>query len=98
MSVNLRRDRPGKCHKGYGKVQLCASFSDRSWYILHWGSGKLEDQGLDAKTWFKENIFDIILPEGPYASDYTAMARARAVGPKYGRVRTPGRNSNQAGT
>lgn len=59
------------------KVALCASFGERSWHLLHWGSGKLEDQGLDIGTWLEEGIFDMIMPEGPTAIDYVAMARAK---------------------
>jgi len=47
------------------KCLLCASFGERSWHLTHWGSGKLDDQGLDIKTWLEEGIFDIIMPEGP---------------------------------
>ncbi len=32
------------------KVRLCASYGERSWHLLHWGTGKLEDQGLDIET------------------------------------------------
>jgi len=66
--VNARKDR---------KVRLCGSFGDRSWHLLHWGSGKLEDQGLDVETWLEEGIFDIIMPEGPTAVDFVAMAKAK---------------------
>ena len=59
------------------KVALCASFGERSWHLLHWGSGKLEDQGLDVETWLKEGVFDMIMPEGPTAIDYVALARAK---------------------
>ncbi len=64
--VNASKDR---------KVRLCGSFGDLSWHLTQWGSGKLEDQGLDVKTWLAENIFDIIMPEGPTAVDYVAMAK-----------------------
>lgn len=57
------------------KVLLCGSFGDRSWHLLHWGTGKLEDQGLDVKTWLKEGLFDIIMPEGPTAMDFVQMAK-----------------------
>jgi len=57
------------------KVLLCGSFGDRSWHLLHWGTGKLEDQGLDVKTWLKEGFFDIIMPEGPTAMDFVEMAK-----------------------
>jgi len=46
------------------KVLLCASYGDRSWHLTHWGTGVLSDQGLDVDTWLKEELFDIIMPEG----------------------------------
>jgi len=57
------------------KVMLCASFGDRSWHLTHWGTGKLDDQGLDVETWLREGIFDMVMPEGPTALDFVAMAR-----------------------
>jgi hypothetical protein len=66
-TVNAKKDR---------KVLLCASFGDRSWHLTHWGSGTLEDQGLDVKTWLLESIFDILMPEGPNASDYVGVAKS----------------------
>jgi len=56
------------------KVALCGSFGDRSWHLTHWGTGKLDDQGLDVATWLDEGIFDLLLPEGPTALDFVAMA------------------------
>lgn len=64
--VNTKKER---------KVLLCASFGDESWHLQHWGTGKLEDQGLDIETWLKENIFDIIMPEGVTAIDFVKMAK-----------------------
>jgi hypothetical protein len=58
------------------KVLLCGSFGERSWHLLHWGTGVLADQGLDVETWLKEGIFDILMPEGPTALDFVAMAKA----------------------
>ncbi|MBN2291414.1 MAG: hypothetical protein JXM70_03250 [Pirellulales bacterium] len=66
--VNAKKDR---------KVLLCGSFGDRSWHLMHWGTGKLEDQGLDIETWLEEGIFDIIMPEGPTALNFVAMAKAK---------------------
>ncbi len=57
------------------KCLLCASFGDRSWHVTHWGSGKLEDQGLDVETWLEEGVFDIIMPEGPTVLDFVEMAK-----------------------
>ena len=65
-AVNARR--PRKC-------LLCASFGERSYDLLHWGTGELADQGLDIKTWLDEGIFDIILPQGPTALDFVEMAK-----------------------
>ena len=65
-AVNAKKDR---------KVSLCGSFGDRSWHLTHWGSGKLDDQGLDVETWLEEGIFDVIMPEGPTALDFVTMAK-----------------------
>lgn len=71
--VNENKDRP---------VLLCASFGDRSWHLTHWGSGKLEDQGLDVQTWLKEDLFDyypfaghFISKRGGWNAEWTVQAR-----------------------
>ncbi|HJN14547.1 MAG TPA: hypothetical protein QGH10_03600, partial [Armatimonadota bacterium] len=56
-------------------VALCASFGDESWHLKHWGTGIMQDQGLDPRTWIDEDIFDIIMPEGPNMMDYVDMAK-----------------------
>jgi len=56
------------------KVALCGSLGDRSWHLTHWGTGKLDDQGLDVATWLEEGIFDLLMPEGPTALEFVAMA------------------------
>jgi len=63
--VNAKKDR---------KVLLCCSFADESYFIKHWGTGKLEDQGLDVKTWIAEGLFDMLMPEGPTALDFVKRA------------------------
>ena len=68
-AVNAKKER---------NVALCASFGDRSWHLTHWGTGKLEDQGLDVQTWLDEGLFDVIMPEGPTAIDFVAMAQGTA--------------------
>ncbi len=57
------------------KVLLCGSFGDRSHHLTHWGTGRLDDQGLDVKTWLEEGIFDLLLPEGPTAMTFVEMGR-----------------------
>jgi len=64
-AVNAKKARP---------VALCGSFGDRSWHLTHWGTGKLDDQGLDVAAWLEEGIFDLLLPEGPSALEFVAMA------------------------
>jgi len=65
-TLNANKDR---------KVLLCGSFGDRSWHLTHWGTGKLDDQGLDVQTWLDEGIFDLLMPEGATALDFVAMAK-----------------------
>ncbi len=74
--VNAKKER---------KVLLHASFGDESWHLKHWGTGKLEDQGLDVQTWLDEGLFDMIMPEGPGAMDYVEMAKdsRTAVWPRF---------------
>lgn len=56
------------------KVLLCASFGDRCWFLRNWGTGKLEDQGLDIQTWLREGIFDMLMPEGATCLDFVKAA------------------------
>jgi hypothetical protein len=56
-------------------VALCVSFGDRSWHLTRWGTGKLEDQGLDVQTWLDEGLFDLMMPEGPTALEYVERAK-----------------------
>jgi hypothetical protein len=65
-ALNARKER---------KVLLCGSFGERSWHLLHWGTGVLADQGLDVQTWLKEGLFDIIMPEGPTAMEFVDLAK-----------------------
>jgi Carbohydrate family 9 binding domain-like len=63
--VNANKDR---------QVLLCATFADEGFFIKHWGTGRLQDQGLDVPTWLKEKTFDMIMPESPRDLDYVRMA------------------------
>ena len=70
----LRREVDQVNEKKTRRVQLCASFADESKFIRNWGTGKLEDQGLDPATWIREGIFDMLMPEGPTSLDFVKLA------------------------
>jgi len=63
--VNAKKERP---------VALCASFGDECWFLRNWGTGKLDEQGLDIDTWLEEGVFDILMPEGKTCLDYVKQA------------------------
>ena len=63
--VNAKKARP---------VALCASFGDECWFLRNWGTGKLDEQGLDISTWLDEGIFDILMPEGKTCLDFVKQA------------------------
>ena len=65
-AINTRKKR---------KCLLVVSFGERCWHLLGWGTGELENQGLDPKTWIEEGLFDILMPEGPTVLDYIEMAK-----------------------
>ena len=70
----LRREIDAVNEKRTRRVQLCGSFADESGFIRNWGTGKLDDQGLDPATWIREGIFDILMPEGPTSLDFVKLA------------------------
>ncbi|MBN2310223.1 MAG: hypothetical protein JXR94_14710, partial [Candidatus Hydrogenedentes bacterium] len=77
MNAFLRKLRAATDEVNAGKVrkvQLCASFADRSRFIQHWGSGKLDEQGLDVPTWIEEGLFDMLMPEGPTGLGFVRLA------------------------
>ena len=57
------------------RVALGASFGEESLFMRHWGTATLSDQGLDPATWIREELFDILMPEGKTCLQFVRMAR-----------------------